>query len=182
MFDAFYSDPHFGHTNILKHANRPFTSIEEHDYELVERYNRVITRSSTLVLWLGDCFWHAGKDPDRTRELLSSMRGRKALLLGNHDGPMFKMAGLGFEFVAERLHMVIAGREVVACHYPDAGGLIRPWDSKFEHLAPRLAPGRFVMHGHTHVRYKRQDNRIHVGVDAWDYTPAQRYEIEELLK
>jgi calcineurin-like phosphoesterase family protein len=150
MFDHFYSDPHYGHVNIIRLAKRPFDNVEEHDQELARRYNETVGPDDT-TLWLGDCFWYSGRDPERASRLLDSLNGRKALVIGNHDGPAFNMADLGFEFVVPRLHMKIADREVVVCHYPDEGGLIRPWDDKYKHLAPRLAPGRLVMHGHTHV-------------------------------
>jgi calcineurin-like phosphoesterase family protein len=35
----FYSDPHFGHTNIIKYCDRPFASVDEMNEELVARYN-----------------------------------------------------------------------------------------------------------------------------------------------
>ena len=57
MFDAVYSDPHFGHKKIHlpDYADRPFSSTEEMREELIRRYNIVVSPLST-VLWLGDSF------------------------------------------------------------------------------------------------------------------------------
>ena len=38
----FTSDTHWGHANILKYDNRPFATIDEHDEELVRRWNAVV--------------------------------------------------------------------------------------------------------------------------------------------
>ena len=40
----FTSDTHWGHANILKYDNRPFATIDEHDEELVRRWNAVVYR------------------------------------------------------------------------------------------------------------------------------------------
>ena len=49
----FTSDTHFGHTNILKYCNRPFTNIQEHDEEIVKRWNEVVPEDG-IVFHLGD--------------------------------------------------------------------------------------------------------------------------------
>jgi len=50
----FTSDWHFGHRNILTLGQgRPFSSIEEHDEFLIDRYNAVV-RDDDVVWVLGD--------------------------------------------------------------------------------------------------------------------------------
>lgn len=79
----FIGDTHFGHKNIILFdaikAHRPFKSIEEHDEELIKRWNGVVAKND-IVWHLGDvAFGRAGL------ELVSRLNGTKKLVLGNHD-------------------------------------------------------------------------------------------------
>jgi len=75
------SDTHFGHRKIIEFEPiaRPFTTIEEHDSVLVERWNAVVTKYDT-VWHLGDVFF--GKNG---HHILAALNGHKNLVLGNHD-------------------------------------------------------------------------------------------------
>ncbi len=79
----FISDSHFGHRGILSFPStkpfRPFETIEEHDEELIRRWNNVVTEKD-IVWHLGDfCF---GK---RNLEIAERLNGKKRLVMGNHD-------------------------------------------------------------------------------------------------
>lgn len=78
------SDTHFGHKNMLQFKQedgtpmRPFSSVEEMDEYMVEQWNKVVAPSDT-VYHLGDVYFSDGwKHLDR-------LKGKKHLLLGNHD-------------------------------------------------------------------------------------------------
>lgn len=81
------SDTHFNHTNILKFLDkngkvfRPFASVEEMNETMIERWNAVI-RDQDIVYHLGDVYLTAGKEANA---ILHRLRGRKRLILGNHD-------------------------------------------------------------------------------------------------
>lgn len=75
------SDTHFGHKKILEFEKiaRPFATIEDHDRELIARWNAVVTKRDT-VWHLGDVYF--GKDG---HQALGELNGYKRLVLGNHD-------------------------------------------------------------------------------------------------
>jgi calcineurin-like phosphoesterase family protein len=79
----FIADTHFGHRGIIEFSEtkpfRPFATIEEHDEELVRRWNATVGPKD-IVWHLGDfCF---GK---RNLEIASRLNGNKKLVMGNHD-------------------------------------------------------------------------------------------------
>lgn len=81
MTTFFISDTHFSHQNILKFEPyyRPFETIEEHDQELIKRWNSVVTQED-IVYHLGDVVF--GKD---NMWKLGYLNGDKRLIMGNHD-------------------------------------------------------------------------------------------------
>lgn len=172
--DAFFSDPHFGHKNIIRYAERPFGTLGEMHRELIARYNRVVGLGDTC-LWTGDCFFGGFEE---SREILSKLNGRKLLVLGNHDRGAGRMAEMGFALATDTLMMHIAGRTVRVCHYPYWGATE---DTRYPERRPPKYKGEVLIHGHTHSKKKREGNMIHVGVDAWDFTPARYDEVAQLV-
>lgn len=77
----FISDTHLGHRSIIQFEReaRPFATIEEHDEALVERWNSVVTKRD-VVYHLGDVLF--GR---HSFETLARLKGKKKLILGNHD-------------------------------------------------------------------------------------------------
>ena len=180
MFSAFYSDPHFGHKAIISFCDRPFADLTDMHAQMLARYNAVVGPGD-WCLWLGDCFFRMGEH--ETRALLGKMNGHKALVVGNHDRSKAWMCRVGFSFAVDGLQMEIAGRKVIASHYPYAGSSRRDGkpDTKFEHRRPRRLKGQVLLHGHTHSRKKRDGAAVHAGVDAWDYAPASFAAVEALV-
>lgn len=84
MSEVFFtSDTHFGHRGILSfEATKPyrdFPTIEDHDAELINRWNHQVQVNDT-VYHLGDfCF---GK---RNVQIAQFLNGKKILIMGNHD-------------------------------------------------------------------------------------------------
>jgi calcineurin-like phosphoesterase family protein len=75
------SDTHFGHRKILdfESEHRKFGSIEEHDEELVRRWNDTVGRKDT-VYHLGDVLFGSA-----AFSYLARLNGVKHLVAGNHD-------------------------------------------------------------------------------------------------
>ena len=89
------ADTHFGDENIRLYEERPFPETDTMDLEMIRRWNSVVS-DHDLVYHLGD-FCSGG--PDRCRELLSQLKGRKFLVMGNHDSYLSpqQWRDLGFE-------------------------------------------------------------------------------------
>lgn len=74
------SDTHFSHANIIRYCNRPFSSAEEMDEVMIERWNKVV-KPNDKVYHLGD----VGLSNRTLDTILSRLNGKKRLILGNHD-------------------------------------------------------------------------------------------------
>jgi calcineurin-like phosphoesterase family protein len=180
MIDAFYSDPHFGHKKIhlSDYADRPFSSTQEMDEELIRRYNLVVGPKDTC-LWLGDFSFHPR---ERTAEIINSLNGEKIMILGNHDkhSRRFSQIGVGLVIETGYLVMEIAGRPVRVSHYPYRYKNDRH-DFEIIKKYPMKRKGEILIHGHTHSKKQVNGNQINVCVDAWSYAPVTYNKIEELI-
>lgn len=128
----FIADTHFGHRKIIEFSEtkpfRPFSTIEEHDEELVRRWNATVGPKD--VVWhLGDfCF---GK---RILEIAARLNGNKKLVMGNHD--TYPTADYLRHFT--RLAGVIEYKGVVLSHSPVHENQLERW--------------KLNVHGHLHSR------------------------------
>lgn len=77
-----YSDPHFGHTNIIKYCNRPFSSISEMNEVMLAKYHMVV-KPDSKVIFLGDMAYGRNNQPPRW--WLKQLDGKILYLKGSHD-------------------------------------------------------------------------------------------------
>lgn len=76
------ADTHFGHENIIKYCDRPFSSVAEMNEQLITNINEVVSSKDRLVI-LGDIVM--GK-LDETLPILGEIQAAELILLpGNHD-------------------------------------------------------------------------------------------------
>lgn len=80
----FTADTHFGHTKVItfESSTRAFSSIEEHDEELIKRWNDRV-RPKDIIWHLGDVYF--GKKGEGLIGLMKRLNGHKQLIRGNHD-------------------------------------------------------------------------------------------------
>lgn len=162
MSETFYSsDTHFGHANIIKHCNRPFSSVEEMNEGLVKAWNDTVTPQDT-VYHLGDVTWGYFD--------INRLNGTKILILGNHDKE--REIGKYFDevhYYLELKKILPKGKSLQLMHYP-----IESWNGKFH--------GSLHLHGHTHGTLDNTGlTRFDVGVDCWDMKPVHLDQILELV-
>ena len=117
MANYFISDLHFGHKNILTYDGRDFKTIEEHDKTIIDNWNSTVNADDDIYI-LGDISWHNAKE---TSEILESLKGRKHLIIGNHDTKMLRRKEIQRFFVEithyKEIHL-LNGKGIVLCHYP----------------------------------------------------------------
>lgn len=77
----FISDMHFGHANIIKYENRPFTNVDEMDNTLISNWNKAVGKGDKVFI-LGDVSFY---NKEKTKSILVMLNGNKILILGNHD-------------------------------------------------------------------------------------------------
>ena len=171
----FTADTHFGHTNILKYAKRPFKSISEMDEQLIRNWNDVIQPTDD-VYHLGD---FSLTDSKRTLEILNRLNGQKFLIKGNHEKSVMNdnQCKGRFAWIKDYYELVIEdqdanrGRQVICLfHYP-----IASWD-KGHH-------GSWNLHGHCHGSFPESEDfkRIDVGVDCFRYAPVSYDELKKIM-
>ena len=129
----YIADPHFGHENILKLCQRPFGSIEDMNRALITAWNERVTGNDTVFI-LGDLFYRCA-DPE---PILQQLKGRKQLIIGNHDSSWMDKVDLSKYFVSVDPFLEITDgvRGITLCHYP-----LLTWKHKLR---------TFMVHGHIH--------------------------------
>ena len=75
------SDLHFGHDKDFLWKPRGFSSIQEHDNEVIRRWNSIVTPEDSAYV-LGDIVM---KDIDHGIGCLRRLNGTIYIVLGNHD-------------------------------------------------------------------------------------------------
>lgn len=165
----YIADTHFGHDNIRKLSHRPFNSIEEMDNAMIDNWNKRVTEDDDVYI-LGD-FSYKGEDPI---EYLKKLKGKKHLIVGNHDGRLLSNPEHKKHFieVADMKMVDDNGTQIFLCHYP-----MVEWNGYYK--------GVLHFYGHVHnayhnetVRYARDmKNAYNVGVDVIGFAPCTLNEI-----
>jgi calcineurin-like phosphoesterase family protein len=167
----YLSDTHFDHENIIKLSQRPFKSIEAMNKKLIENWNEVV-RPNDEVYFLGD-LCYKGKPLDFLRQL----KGKKFLIVGNHDTKIIKNDECRkyFEDIQQIMTIEDLGKSIVMCHYPMAewAGMFRGSIHLYGHIHNNLTAGG------TYNIMKNRDNAYNVGADILDFKPRTLPEVIE---
>lgn len=167
----FTSDIHFFHANIIKYCNRPFSSVEEMNEALIQRWNELIGPNDT-VYSLGD--FAMGKI-GHIKEVLSRLNGNLYMITGNHDQEIIKH---GVSLISERLvkeitpykEISVNGQFICLFHYG-----ARVWN--------RSHRGSWLLYGHSHNSLPPFGKSVDVGVDSTPilgYAPYRPFSFHEI--
>ena len=161
----YISDTHLMHERILAMQPRPFATIDEHDEHIIKCWNSVVG-DNDIVYHLGDFSMQLSNQADKVAWYFSRLKGRKFLIMGNHDidedGHLHPtLEALGWEERPEWLKATNdGGHRLVLAHYAQ-----REWQWKTK--------GGYHFYGHAHGRLPGVGLSRDVGCDMKDvnFTP-----------
>lgn len=166
----YIADAHLGHENILQMCSRPFGSIEEMNEAIISAWNERVTGNDTVFI-LGDLFFRCA-DPEA---ILRQLKGKKRLIIGNHDSSWMDRVDLKKYFVSvdNFLEITDGVRAITLCHYP-----LLTWKHKLR---------TYMVHGHTHndtssdyfPLIAARERVLNAGVDINGFRPVTFEEMAE---
>jgi calcineurin-like phosphoesterase family protein len=167
MKKYFTSDLHIGHTNICNYTNRSkVTTKEDHTEWLIDLHNKQVNEGD-LVYCLGDLSF---TKYEKTKEVLSRMKGQKIIIKGNHDNEQHLNHLVRDGLVITWKHydeILIENTKTCLMHFP-----IAAWH--------RQHHGSFHLYGHSHGAYTGPGKCLDVGLDsAYNIFGEHKYFTEE---
>lgn len=153
----FTADEHYGHKNILKFCNRPFSTIEEMNNTLIFNHNNVVGKDD-ITIHAGDFSFY--KRDITFNEIITYLNGNHIFLEGDHDKWMNSK---------QIWRKTIDGQHIVVCHYN-----MRVW--------PRSHYNSWQLYGHSHGKLEPVGKQWDIGVDNNNYYPVSLNQIKEIMK
>lgn len=160
----FTSDTHFYHRRVIEYCDRPYSSVEEMNEDLIKKYNELV-KSGDTVYHLGDFSFG---DKEKTIKIINRLNGQKHIILGNHDKVIKGEVAAKFASVSN--YKEIKGpdkRKIILCHYA-----FRVWNGSHR--------GSYNLYGHSHGSLEDLGiKQMDVGVDTNNMKP---YHMDEVVK
>lgn len=134
-----YSDPHFYHKNICNFTNfdgtplRPWDDVNIMTEEMIQWYNECVNDQDRVYI-LGDVAFTAAK----IKNSVGRMKGRKCLILGNHDPVKIKK----YIDVLDDVRGYVQRQGFIMSHIPIHEGSLGRW--------------KLNIHGHLHANTVRR--------------------------
>lgn len=198
MTTWFTSDLHFGHEFMT--TLRPWDNVDAMNQGLINNWNEVVGNGDTVYV-LGDIvmgrFAH-------TLNCVLALKGNKRLLPGNHDRmhPGYKSKtpdrfrqmyeDVGLEIIEDFIFPNITSNDrsmivdLQFSHFPYED--VARHDDRWTDYLPVKPVGRvnpvWLLHGHTHSaeRINVAQQSVHIGTDAWDFTPVSLETVMALIQ
>lgn len=164
------SDLHLGHANVIRHRNRPFSSVEEMDAVLISNWNKKVHKNDTVYI-VGDFIF---RNTLPTEQYLVQLKGKKHLIVGNHDKQWMKQIDSVqfFESISPMLTIHDCEYLVTLCHYP-----LMTWPG---------GKDAYMVFGHIHNNrdldfwplIAAKDHMLNAGVDVNGFAPVSLDEMK----
>lgn len=168
------SDLHFGHSRQFIYGPRGFSSIDEHDTEIIKRWNERVEPSDEVYI-LGDLMLN---DNVYGLECLKLLNGVKYAVRGNHDTdtrwPLY--SAVGVQTLGWAHYLNYRKYHFYMSHFPTLTGNLE---------AESLHQMTLNLHGHTHSKdmfYEDRPYMFNVALDAHNCYPVLLDDIIEHMK
>lgn len=201
------SDWHWGHFNVIRYCNRPYTTTMEMNQAIVDQCNKQVKEDDTLYI-LGD----VAVNPEMVEIYLPKIKCKNIhLIAGNHD-PVFirpdtknvakreqmirRYLRAGFKSVQQELWITISKPrkgilgllgfkkkyKVQMSHFPFAPKTNDKSNGDTRYLNCRpIDQGQILLAGHSHSYYRKNGRQIDVGFDG-DLKLFSEYDIIDLIE
>lgn len=139
----YISDLHFYHYNLnIQMDCRGFETVERMNEYMISQWNSRVKNQDEVVI-LGDFSLGNGEETNR---ILSRLRGRKYLIIGNHDRYLKESTFSLEHFVWTKPYAEMKDnrRKVVLSHYP-----ILFYNGQYNRNAKGI-PSTYMLYGHVH--------------------------------
>ena len=156
------ADLHFGHANIVKYCDRPYKNVTEMNEGIIANWNAVVKPTDTAYL-LGDMAMSK-----KYLHLLHRLKGKKHLIIGNHDEPFLDELPQYFESMSHIKEFKHQGQKFILCHYA-----MRAWHHH--------GKGSIHLYGHSHGSLPGFERSMDVGVDAHNMCPISIDQVIRIL-
>lgn len=158
----YIADSHFFHAALNeKMDKRGFESAEAMNAYMEAQWNKKVRRNDEVVI-LGDLSYGSAQ---QTNELLSRLKGRLYMIVGNHDRFLKKAEFDTSRFVWIKEYAKISDnrRSVVLCHYP-----VMCYDGQYR-LDGEGRPKNYMLYGHVHDTFDERlmERFIALTREAW---------------
>lgn len=154
----FTADEHYGHKNVVRYCDRPFSSVEEMDKTLISNHNKVVTQDDMVI--------HAGdfslENFYTTQWYIKQLNGKHIFLRGSHDK---WLPPKGHHEIWEK---TIESQPLVVCHYA-----MRTW--------ARSHYNSWHCFGHSHGRLQPEGKSWDIGVDNNGFYPVSFEQLKKIM-
>ena len=167
MKKFYISDIHLYQESVIRESERPYSSVKEMHDDFVIKWNKKVNKNDVVYI-LGDVASPSNESQILdVVNILKLLKGRKILILGNHDRESYKNLKFKkcFMDIKEYARVNDSGKKVILFHYP-----MESWEGDKK--------GVIHLHGHTHKeKIGFKENRYNVGVDVLGFEPKTLSEI-----
>ena len=170
----FTSDLHFSHKKDFIYKARGFNSIEEHDEEIIKRFNSIVTPEDDLWI-LGDLMLG---DNDEGIKKIKQLNGNLHIIYGNHDTNA-RILRYAEELDNAEIHgfattFKYKKKQFMLSHYPTITSNMEEDGAPIKAKVINLCG-----HSHTKNRFKDMDKGLiyHVEIDCHNNFPISLDEI-----